>query len=112
MSPQCNNGTTPPVSFRTAAVSCRDTAMPEPWYKRACRKALRPAPNERDGPEGDGRVDQRQVSFSVTDDPEAPVVYERLGSLSQVTLPSGFFLMYLYWTVVFAGSGTVPLHTG
>jgi hypothetical protein len=44
--------------------------------------------------------------------PEDGVVYERLGSLSQVTEPSGFFLMYLSWTAVFAGRATVARQTG
>lgn len=58
------------------------------------------------GPRG-----QRQLSLIVVAPPE-PVVYDRFGSDSQVTEPSGFFLRYLYWNAVFAGSGTVADHVG
>lgn len=35
-----------------------------------------------------------------------------VGSDSQVIEPSGFFLMYLYWSAVFAGSDTVADEVG
>ncbi len=54
---------------------------------------------------------QRQESVRVAVPPEG-VVKERSGSLSQVTEPSGFFLMYLYRTVVPGGRFTVALQTG
>ncbi len=58
---------------------------------------------------GSGRG-YRQLSFSVT--APVPAVYARFGSLSQVTEPSGFFLMYLYWNAVLAGSDTVATQVG
>src|SRR5690606_12922737 len=65
-------------------------------------------PPRRPGREPGG---QRQVS-SRAEVPEAGVVWLRLGSLSQVTVPSGFFLMYLNWKVVFGGRFTVARQIG
>src|SRR3954468_20448086 len=53
----------------------------------------------------------RQVSLTVRVLP-VPVLRVRLEEPSQVTLPSGFFLMYLYWMAVFLGSHTVLDQTG
>jgi len=41
-----------------------------------------------------------------------PVLAVRLDEPSQVIVPSGFFLMYLYWMAVFFGSQTVVDQTG
>jgi hypothetical protein len=53
----------------------------------------------------------RQLSFRVSVEP-LPVLAVRFDEPSQVTLPSGFFLMYLYWMAVFFGSHTVVDQTG
>ncbi len=54
---------------------------------------------------------QRQTSLSVTV-PVDVMKTVRLSPFSQVTVPSGFFLRYLYCTVVPGGSWWVPAHTG
>jgi hypothetical protein len=54
---------------------------------------------------------QRQLSFRVSVEP-VPVLAVRFDEPSQVTVPSGFFLTYLYWMAVFFGSHTVVDQTG
>ena len=80
---------------------------------RSGREAMRPSGGrDRSSPAARGGLQgQRQLSLIVAVPPE-PVVYDRFGSDSQVTDPSGFFLMYLYWKVVFGGSGTVADQVG
>lgn len=55
--------------------------------------------------------DYFQVSLLVRV-PEAGVVKVRLPPDSQVTVPSGFFLRYLYSTAVFGGRFSVARQTG